>query len=81
MCSESQIKEFFDTLQRLKELGWKKINTNGRHDYGWGMLPTDQTKKKLPPFITPDIPRLMVFRYNNENFPFIIEMEISCISS
>lgn len=71
ICSESQIKEFFDRLQRLGELGWKEINANGRHDYGWEMLPTDQIKKKLPPFITPDIPRLMVFRYNNENYPFI----------
>lgn len=70
-CSESQIKNFFDRLQRLGELGWKEINKSGRHDYGWEMLPTDQIKKKLPSFITPDISRLMVFRYNNDNYPFV----------
>lgn len=70
-CSESQIKDFFDRLQRLGELGWNEINKGGRHDYGWEMLPVEQIKKTLPPLITPDIPRLMVFRYNNANYPFV----------
>ena len=71
-CSKSQVKDFFERLQRLGELGWNEINTSGRHDYGWEMLPVGQIKKKLPSFITPDIPRLMVFRYNNDNYPFIV---------
>lgn len=36
-CSESQIKDFFDRLQRLGELGWHEINKGNRHDYGWEM--------------------------------------------
>ncbi len=70
-CSESQLKNFFDRLQRLGELGWNEIKKSRRHDYGAEMLPVSSFKKKLPPFITPDIPRLMVFRYNNENYPFV----------
>ncbi|MEG1749424.1 MAG: hypothetical protein RRZ65_01725 [Tannerellaceae bacterium] len=70
-CSESQVKDFFDRLQRLGELGWNTINAGKRHDYGWEMLPVKQIKKTLPPLITPDIPKLMVFRYNNANYPFI----------
>lgn len=71
LCSESQVKDFFERLQRLGELGWNEINTGRRHDYGWEMLPVEQIKKTLPPLITPDIPRLMVFRYNNDNYPFV----------
>lgn len=70
-CSESQVKDFFDRLQKLGELGWNEINTGRRHDYGWEMLPVGEIKKTLPLFITPDISRLMVFRYNNANYPFV----------
>lgn len=70
-CSINQMKSFFDRLQRLSELGWHEISKSGRHNYGFEYLPKDQIKYALPSFITPDVEKVMVFRYNNTNHPFI----------
>lgn len=70
-CSEIQVKKFFERLQKLAELGWKEIQRNGRHNYGWELLPINQIKHQLPSIVTPDVEKLYVFRYTNANNPFI----------
>lgn len=70
-CSNEQLKSFFDRLRRLGELGWNEIHKSGRHDYGLEYLPIKKIKATLPAFITPDVEKIAVFRYNNTNNPFI----------
>ncbi len=70
-CSENQVKQFFERLTRLANLGWKEIQKSGRHDYGWEFMPTKNIKCALPPIVTPDVEKVYVFRYNNNNNPFI----------
>ena len=70
-CSEKQLKSFFDRLQRLGELGWDEINKGGKHNYGWETLSVKIIKHTLPAFVTPDVEKVYVFRYTNDNHPFI----------
>lgn len=70
-CTKDQLHNFIDRLQRLAELGWNEINRSGRHDYGWEHLPISTLKCQLPQFVTPEVSKVMVFRYNNANNPFI----------
>ncbi len=70
-CSQEQLRSFFERLQRLGELGWKEIQSSGKHDYGFELLPRDLIKPQLPLFVTPDVEKFWVFRYNNANNPFI----------
>lgn len=70
-CTKEQLYSFIDRIHRLAELGWNEISKGGRHNYGWEQLPVDAIKCKLPTFITPEVNKVMVFRYNNANNPFI----------
>lgn len=70
-CSEGQVKQFFERLTRLANLGWKEIQKSRRHDYGWEFMPTKSIKCALPPIVTPDVEKVYVFRYNSDNNPFI----------
>lgn len=70
-CTQTQLFSFIDRLQRLAELGWNEINKGGRHNYGWEHLPVSSIKCKLPQFVTPEVAKVMVFRYNSANNPFI----------
>lgn len=69
--SEDQVKKFFERLTKLANLGWKEIQKSGRHNYGWELMSTKSIKCVLPPVVTPDVEKVYVFRYNNDNNPFI----------
>lgn len=61
-------KFFQDFLLRLKkysELGWKKIATEPKHNYGWEFLSHEQMKHKLPSEVTPEV-SLMILRSSND---------------
>ncbi|PNE29049.1 hypothetical protein BHU09_03710 [Tannerella sp. oral taxon 808] len=65
-------KPYFDFLMRLKklsELGWKVIRTSGRHGFGMEKVSRSRIipQKPLPPFITPEVEDLHVFRSKGDN--------------
>jgi hypothetical protein len=71
-CKESDFfYEFLMRLNKLSEMGWAKIRESRRHDYGLESLPKEQIKKRLPPFITPEVKKLHVFRACSDNRPFV----------
>lgn len=70
-CPQKQLQSFVERLHRLSVLGWSEIRRSGRHEYGREYLPKDAIKQVLPPIITDDVSKVMVFRYDNENHPFI----------
>lgn len=57
-------------LQKLGELGWNKIRTSGRHEYGREPIPVSQMKPQMPSVVTPEITHLDVFRANGANNVF-----------
>lgn len=70
-CTEKQVKNFFERLSKLGQLGWSEIKRSGRHEYGWELLPKKSIKCELPRIVTPEVEKVYVFRYNNDNNPFI----------
>lgn len=70
-CPQKQLQSFVERLHRLASLGWSEIRRSRRHEYGCEYLPKDAIKQALPPIITDDVSKVMVFRYDNENHPFI----------
>jgi hypothetical protein len=70
-CEPIVYKKFIERAQKLSELGWKEIQTSGRHSFGQEKIPVDQIKPAKPPFVTPDIKELSVFRYTGDNHPFV----------
>lgn len=50
----------------------EQINVEHRHGYGTEKLPIEQIIAKLPPFITPEVSHLTVFRANGDNRPFLV---------
>lgn len=63
--------EFITRLAKLCNLSWDEINKSHRHSFGTEKLPVDQIKPSLPPFVTPDVSHLTVFRANGDNRPFL----------
>ena len=65
---------FLQRLQKLSELGWKNIRTSHRHAYGLEKIPISQLNaniKNFPPFITPEVKELDVFRATGDNRTFV----------
>jgi hypothetical protein len=58
-------------LNKLSELGWEEIDKSAAHSYGMEPLPKSKIKQTLPPFITPDVEKLHVFRAHGDNRPFV----------
>lgn len=65
------IRSFFERCKKLAELGWKGIETSHKHSGGYEKLEKKVFRPKLPPFITPDVKKLLVFRYGKSNLPFV----------
>ncbi len=63
--------EFLMRLKKLSELGWKEIRQSHRHGFGMEKIPVDVIRPKLPPYITPEVKYLHVFRATGENLPFV----------
>lgn len=68
----SFFRDFLARLQKLSELGWKRIALSDRHSFGTEKISVSQIKPKgkLPPFVTEDM-RLEVFRAAGNNLPFV----------
>jgi hypothetical protein len=63
--------DFLLRLNKLSNLGWKEIRCSNRHKFGMEQIPVNKIKAELPPFITPDIKNLHVFRANSNNNSFV----------
>ena len=68
----SFFRDFLARLQKLSELGWKRIALSDRHSFGTEKIDVSAIKprQQLPPFITDDM-KLEVFRANGNNLPFV----------
>lgn len=68
----SFFRDFLSRLQKLSDLGWKKIALSHRHSFGTEKIDVSQIKPKgkLPPFVTDDM-KLEVFRAAGNNLPFV----------
>lgn len=67
-------KFYCDFVQRLKMLcnsTWKDIRVAHKHGIGTEKMPINRIKPQLPPFVTPDVTDLIVFRANGDNRPFL----------
>lgn len=65
---------FLLRLQSLSILGWDGIRTSHRHSYGMEKIPRKQFNVQLriiPPFITPEVEHLHVFRSSGDNRTFV----------
>lgn len=65
------IRSFFERCKNLAQLGWKEIDTSQKHGHGYEKLEREKFKPSLPPFITPDVKKLLVFRYGKSNLSFV----------
>lgn len=63
-------KDFVVRLHKLGKLGWNEIHTTQRHGFGTEKIPIEQIKPDLPPCVTPDINKLVVFRADGSNHVF-----------
>lgn len=73
-CSGKDYKFYFDFIERLSKissLSWKEINLTHKHGFGTEKMPVGKIKPTLPPFVTPDVKDLIVFRANGDNRPFL----------
>ncbi len=68
----SFFQDFLARLQKLSELGWKRIALSDRHSFGTEKIGVSQIKPKgqLPSFVTDDM-KLEVFRATGNNLPFV----------
>lgn len=67
-------KFYTDFLLRLKMISnasWELIEKSNRHGIGTETMDVSKIKVKLPPFVTPDVKHLSVFRANGDNRPFL----------
>jgi len=72
-CKDASFfQDFLARLQKLSELGWKRIALSDRHSFGTEKIGVCQIKprRQLPPFVTDDM-KLEVFRANGNNLPFV----------
>jgi hypothetical protein len=53
-----------DTLLQLSQFTWNQITSLRRQKLGFEHIPRKQFNAILPPFITPDVEKLIVFRYS-----------------
>lgn len=63
--------DFIERLKKLSSLSWNQIIITDRHSFGTEQIPVKQIKPKLPKFVTPEITRLIAFRANGDNRPFL----------
>lgn len=63
--------DFIERLKMLCSVPWKTIEVSDRHGIGTEKMPIEKIKVALPPFITPDVKHLSVFRANGDNRPFL----------
>lgn len=62
---------FILRLNKLSNTPWSTIEKTDKHGLGTELIPVDQIKPKLPPFVTPEVTKLLVFRANGDNRPFL----------
>ncbi|GAA0871746.1 hypothetical protein GCM10009117_08920 [Gangjinia marincola] len=63
--------KFIERIQKLSTLSWNQINRESKHGYGFEKMPLNQIRKDMPPFITPDVQHLQVFRATGDNRVFL----------
>ena len=63
--------KFLERLNKLSNLGWNEIRLSERHSFGMEKIPVEKIHPSLPPFITPDVEDLSVFRAAGDNRPFL----------
>lgn len=62
--------DFIERLQKLSLLGWKQIEIEKRHGYGFEKMAVSSMKHELPPSITEDLEALYIFRATGKNHSF-----------
>lgn len=64
--------EFLQRLKKLCELGWKQIETSGRHSFGTEKLDVNKIiPMNRPAIMTRDVDFLTVFRATGSNHSFL----------
>lgn len=63
--------DFIERLKMLSNATWKLIDISDKHGIGTSKIPVNKIKPDLPPFVSPDVTHLTVFRANGDNRPFL----------
>jgi len=63
-CSQQDKAAIVGKLVQLSQYTWKEIISFPREAYGYELIPTGQFTASLPKYVTPDVDKLMVFRYS-----------------
>ena len=63
-CDSSSRASMVNTLLQLSQLTWSQILSTPKESYGKENIPREQFKVSLPRFVTPDVKKLMVFRFS-----------------
>jgi len=62
-CNQQSKSSVSDTLLKLSQLTWSKINSRPKESLGFEKIPSDQFKASLPSVITPEV-SVLVFRFS-----------------
>jgi hypothetical protein len=63
-CCQDDKSYIVDTLLHLSQFTWREITSMPRKKLGFEHISRNQFSASLPPFVTPDVEKLTVFRYS-----------------
>jgi hypothetical protein len=64
-CNQEDKAAIVGKLLRLSQFTWKQIISQPRDALGFEHIPVGRFTATLPPYVTPDVSKLMVFRYSD----------------
>ena len=63
-CTQDSKSSIVSILLKLSQFTWNQLASKRKESLGFEGIPCDQFTVPLPPFVTPDVKKIMVFRYS-----------------
>jgi len=64
-CDQEGKASIIEKLLELSQITWEQIHNTRRQGLGYELIPINRFSVSMPPFVTPDVDKLQVFRYSS----------------